>query len=362
MKQIGVGIIGCGAIALANHVPGLKLCPDTRLIALCDSNPAVLAQAHDITGVDNIYTDYNRLLAQSDVNAVIVTTPNYLHAQITLAAIAAGKHVFCEKPIAMNYGEALQMYRAAEAANVRNMTAFTYRFVPAMRYMMHLVEQGAIGQPYHFRANRFQDWGQRALGWRQVENLAGSGELGDMLSHRIDYGLAMLGPISRLVASTRRYFDTRQGQPSDLEDWVAILADFKVGATGVMESSKVATGRGEGGRSQDYCEVNGSEATLIYYLERPLELQIGKSGGSGLETIAVPEEFLKWPGSTRNPFTGDPLVTFRYDQDFEFIDAIRNNRPCHPSFREGVQVQAVMDAALLSAKEQRWVDVATEDR
>lgn len=362
MKQIGVGIIGCGAIALANHVPGLKLCPDTRLVALCDSNPAVLEQAHKVTGVDNIFSDYKELLAQSDVDAVIVTTPNFLHAPITLAAIAAGKHVLCEKPLAMNYNEAMQMYRAAEAAKVRNMTAFTYRFVPAMHYMMHLVKQGNIGQPYHFRANRFQDWGQRGLGWRQVEKLAGSGELGDMLSHRIDYGLVMLGPIKRLVASTRRYFDVREGQPSDLEDWVAILADFEAGATGVMESSKVATGRGEGGRSQDYCEINGSEATLIYFLERPLELQIGKKGAAGLETISVPEEFLKWPGTSRNPFTGDPLVTFRYDQDFEFIDAIHNNRPCQPSFLEGARVQAVMDATLLSAKEQRWVDVPTEEK
>lgn len=361
MSEIGVGIIGCGGIALANHVPGLKLCPDTRLVALCDNNPAILAQASQQTGITTTFARYEDLLGRDDVDAVIITTPNYLHTPLALAAIEAGKHVLCEKPLAMSYADAMAMYRAAQAANLCNMTAFTYRFVPAMRYMTHLVKTGLLGQPYHFRANRFQDWGQRGLGWRQVEKLAGSGELGDMLSHRIDYGLNMLGQITRLVASTRRYIDERGGQPSDLEDWVAILTEFEVGATGVLESSKLATGRSEGGHSQDYCEINGSDGTLVYYLERPLELQIGKPGGTGLETLPVPAEFLKWPGSLREIGAGDPLTTFRFDQDFEFIDAIRNQRPCQPSFLEGARVQGVMDAALLSARESRWLDVPHEE-
>src|SRR4030095_5149760 len=138
----------------------------------------------------------------------------------------------------MSHAEALQMLRAAEAKGVRHMTAFTYRFVPAMRYLAHLIKTGALGTPYHFRSCRLQDWGDRALGWRQVAKLAGSGELGDMLSHRIDYSHLRIGPRQRLVANTRRFYDDRQGQVSDLEDWVAIISDFKNGATGVLESSK----------------------------------------------------------------------------------------------------------------------------
>lgn len=136
-----------------------------------------------------------------------------------------------------------------------------------------------------------------------------------------------------------------------------MLADFENGATGVFESTKTATGRGEGGHSQDYCEVNGSQGSLVYLLERPLELQIGRPGGAGLETLPVPAEFLTWPGSARDPHEGDPLVTFRYDQDFEFVDAILNERQCRPSFLEGARVQAVMEAALKSASEERWVEV-----
>jgi predicted dehydrogenase len=241
------------------------------------------------------------------------------------------------------------------------MTAFTYRFVPAMRYMRHLIQSGYIGQPYHFRVNRLQDWGDRYMAWRQSMAMAGSGELGDMLSHRIDYGHFLIGPIARLVASTKHLIPTRydgagNAYPSDVDDWVAVLAEFESGVTGNLESSKLAAGRGEGGKAQDYCEVNGSEGTLIYYLGQPNTLQIGKRGGQ-LETVAVPEEFLKVPGSPRDPHQGDPVQVFRYDQDFEFIQAIVEGRPCQPSFLDGVLAQGVMDAIQLSDREKRWVDV-----
>lgn len=362
MSTIGIGIIGSGGIALANHIPGFALCPQAKVVALCDSNPQVLERARQTTGISEAYSDYHDLLRRDDVHAVVIATPNYLHKPIVLAAIAAGKHVLCEKPIAMSWAEADEMRRAADARGVRHMTAFTYRFVPAMRYIAHLVKSGYVGQPYHFRAQRFQDWGHRPVGWRQVQKLAGTGELGDMLSHRIDFAHLLVGKMQRLVARMKRYIDVRGGQPSDLDDWVSIIADFENGATGVLESTKLASGRGEGGRSRDYCEVNGSEGTVIYRLENPLEVQIGKQGDAGLRTVPVPEEFLKWPGSARDPRQGDPLVTFRYDQDVEFVNAIANNRPCVPSFADGAEVQAVMDAAVLSDRESRWVAVAEVKR
>lgn len=357
MPTIGVALIGSGGIALANHVPGLALCPEAKLVALCDTNPETLEKAGKATGVVNTYTDYREALKREDVHAVIVATPNFVHAPIVLAAVAAGKHVLCEKPLAMDLAESVKMYKAAEAAGVRHMTAFTYRFVPAMHYMSYLCKSGKLGTPWHFRAQRFQDWSDRNLAWRQVKKLAATGEMGDMLSHRIDYGHFLIGPIARVVSQQRRFIDVRGGQPSDLDDWVGMLADFEVGATGVLESTKLATGRGEGGRSQDYCEVNGTEGSAIYYLNKPHEIQLGHKGGSGLETVPVPREFLTWPGSKRDPTIGDPIATFRYDQDVEFIDAIVDKRPCRPSFLDGVRVQAVMEAALISDRDRKWVDV-----
>lgn len=357
MNRIGIGIIGCGGIVLQNHLPGLALCPEARLTALCDTNPTVLQKAAGQTGVTALCPDYKDLLARDDVNAVIIATPNLFHAPIALAAIAAGKHVFCEKPIAMDYAESLTMLRAAEKAGVRHMTAFTYRFVPAMHYMSHLVKDGFLGRPYHFRSCRLQDWGARGLGWRQQAKLAGTGELGDMLSHRIDYAHLLIGSMARIVADLRRFHDVRDGQPSDLEDWCAVTAEFSNGATGLLESSKVATGRGEGARSQDYCEINGSEGSLLFQLEKPLELQLARRGDSAARAVPVANEFLKWPGSPRDPRVGDPAFTFRYDQDVEFIHAILEERPCVPSFAEGAQAQQVMDAAVKSARAKRWVEI-----
>lgn len=357
MKRVKVGIIGTGGVSLANHLPGFASCEHAEVTALCDRNAAVLEKASVDTGIKSCFTAYEELLEKSGVDAVVVATPNVSHARIALAAIAAGKHVLCEKPLAMNYEESLQMYHAARDAGVRHMTAFTYRFVPAMRWMAHQVQKGVVGKPYHFRASRFQDWGTRKLGWRQDSKLAGTGELGDMLSHRIDYGHYMLGPYSRVVADMQRFIDDRDGEPSDLEDWVGLLGRFVTGPTALLESSKVATGRGEGAMSQDYCEVNGSEGSLLYLLDRPHELQRAVKGDKALKVEPVPKEFLAWPGSKRNPFEGDPLITFRYDQDAEFIDAIVNQRECTPSFLDGVRAQAVMDATVLSTKEHRWVDV-----
>jgi predicted dehydrogenase len=361
MPTLGIAMIGTGIVALANHLPGLALCPDVRVVALCDTDPTTLAKASAQTGITSTYTDHAKLLQRDDVHAVVIATPNFTHKQIALDAVAAGKHVMCEKPLALNTADAVAMARAADAASARHMTAFTYRFVPAMQYTKHLVQSGAIGHPYHFRAQRFQDWGDRPLGWRQVKRLAGTGELGDMLSHRIDYAHYLIGPTRRLVADTMRLIDTRGGQPSDVDDWVALLAEFgdTRPTSGVLESTKLATGRGEGHRGQDVVELNGPAGSIVYSTQSPIQLRVGFKGGRDVRTMDVPRQFLVWPGSPRDPAAGDPLVTFRYDQSFEFVDAIRNARDCRPSFWDGARTQAVMDAAVTSAAERRWVDVPT---
>ncbi len=357
MSTLNFAIVGTGGITLQNHLPGLAMCGDVKVTALCDTNPATLEAARQQTGVQTCSVNYADIVQRDDVHAVIIATPNFTHAPIALAAIAAGKHVLCEKPIAMNYAEACGMVAAAERAGVRHMTAFTYRFVPAMRYLGHLIARGDLGQPYHFRSCRLQDWGTRPLGWRMVKKLAGTGELGDMLSHRINFAQFLTGPMRRLVANVKNLTPLRGGLPNDTEDWVAILADFQNGATGVLESSKLASGRNESWRSLDYVELNGSEGTFEFTTGKWNELLFGKVGGPGIAPLAVPREFWTWPGSPRDPGAGDPLVTFRYDQAFEFVDAIRSQRPCVPSFVEGANVIRVMDAALESAESGKWIDL-----
>ena len=357
MKPLGVAIIGCGGITLQNHLPGLALCPDVKVVALCDVNPASLEAARQQTGISVTSTDYNEIVRREDVNAIIIATPNVTHPPIALAAIAQGKHVMSEKPLGLNHADAKAMADAADKAGVCNMTAFTYRFVPAMRYLKHIIQRGDLGTPYHYRSCRLQDWGSRPLGWRQVKKLAGTGELGDMLSHRIDFAHHLVGPMKRLVANVKTLTPMRGGQPNDTDDWVAILAEFKNEAIGVLESSKLASGRNESRRSLDYVEINGSERSYVFTTGSWNTLQTGKAGGPGLETIEIPKEFWKVPNSPRDPAQGDPLVTFRYDQAWEFIEAIRQQRPCSPDFRDGAAAQKVMDAAVHSAEIKQWVEL-----
>src|SRR5438477_9955717 len=173
MQEVRVGIIGAGKIALANHLPGLALSGRAKVVGVCDPDPRAREAASGETGAKVAVADYRELVARDDIDAVIVATPNFTHPDIVLAAVAAKKHVLCEKPLALNYPDAKKIYQAAERAGVRHMTAFTYRFVPAMRYLKHLVDRGDLGEIRPFRAQRSQDWGTRQLGWRQHKNRAG---------------------------------------------------------------------------------------------------------------------------------------------------------------------------------------------
>ncbi len=362
---VRVALIGTGKVALANHLPGVQLARDARLTALCDPNEDALAEAVRVSGVTRTWTDPLTLLREAEVDAVIIATPNRVHRDVAVAAAESGRHVLCEKPLALSVEQAEDMLAAAEHARVRHMTAFTYRFVPAMQYMRHLVRSGAVGQPWHFRAQRFQDWGRRALGWRQRLSEAGSGEVGDMLSHRLDFAHYLVGPIARVMALTTRVWETRldevgHEQPADTEDWVGCLAEFASGVTGVLESVKTAAGYAGGVTSRDWCEVNGSDGAVVYDLSHPLRVLVARKGGT-YEPVDVPTEFRKIAGSPRDP-DADPWQAFRYDQDYEFVDAIHAGRPCAPSFLDGLRVQEVMAAILQSAREHRAIAIEGHGR
>jgi predicted dehydrogenase len=367
-SKVGVGVIGVGGISSYVHLPGLQLCPDAEIVALCDSNADLLKQKAAQYHVDHIFTDYHDLLQDPAVDAVVVATPTVMHAPIALATIAAGKHVLVEKQLAMNYAEAVQMYQAAQQAGVVHMTAFTYRFVPAMRYLKYLLGKGTIGLPRHLRVARLQEVRDTSLGWRQNRALAGTGEVGDMGAHRIDFCQDLIGPIARVVSLTRTFIPERAGPdgkpiPADVEDFAIFLAEFaegvgvEQGAAANFDLSKVAKGREAGGRSLDEFEVYGTEGTLIYHLHLPHEIMIGKPGGK-LESVPVPAEFLVYPGSPRDPSTGEPTTVFRYDEDFAFIQNILHGKTDIPTFYDGMRTQAVIDAVIQSAQERRWVDVA----
>ena len=163
--------------------------------------------------------------------------------------------------------------------------------------------------------------------------------------------------MKRLVANLMNLTPLRDGAPNDTDDWVAILAEFTNGASGVLESSKLASGRNESWRSLDAVEINGSEASFSFTTGSWNTLQWGKLGGPGMEPLTIPREFFTWPGSPRDPGVGDPLVTFRYDQAVEFVNAVREQRDCSVTFHDGAKAQGVMEAAVRSAEARAWVEL-----
>jgi predicted dehydrogenase len=362
---IQVAIIGAGAVSDYHHVPAIRLDPRARLVGVCDANGELLAQRNADWGVTKVTTDPEILCADPDVDAVIIATPNYTHRAIALAAIRAGKHVMCEKPLGLNAEEVRQMHEAARAADVVNMTAFTYRFAPAMRYMKHLVASGALGEPRHFRSQRFLDWPETSWGWRQYRRTAGAGDLYDMTIHRIDFALDLLGPLAGICGALARFAPrtvTATGEtcdPSDVDDWSSILGRFTCGATGVWEGTTLAKGYHRNGFGHEWAEINGSVGSAVYQLHAPNSLLLGKTG-QDLAPVNVPPEFLKPADSPRDPGQGEPATVFRYDLAWEFVSAIVAGRGAVPSFFDGLKAQRVADAVIVSHAQQRWIDIPPE--
>ena len=243
------------------------------------------------------------------------------------------------------------------------MTAFTYRFAPSMLYLKHLLRRGDLGEPRHFRSQRFLDWPETSWGWRQYQaQAAAAGDLFDMTIHRIDFAIDLLGPIRSVCGSVARFaprtqtVDGKSCPPSDVDDWSALVGEFESGATGVWEGTTLAKGYGRGGFGHEWAEINGSEASAVYQLHEPNKILLGRTG-QDLAPVAVPKEFLKPAGSPRDPAVGEPATVFRYDLMWEFVSAMVEQREAVPSFLDGLNSQTVADAVLRSHEERRWVDI-----
>ncbi len=356
-----LGLVGLGGVCQQVHYPGFVRIPGVEIAGICDPDPDLLARCQEEWKIERGYRDYALFLRQVRPDATVIATPNVYHRELILAALEAGCHVLCEKPLGMNQVETAQVYQAARASGQRHMVAFTYRFVPGMNYLRHLVHNGDLGEIRHARFQRLQDWGEGPIGWRQYKDQAGSGELGDMGIHRLDFAEDLLGPIQAVCSATRQVVPrdrTPDGQacpPQDVEDWVAWIAEFEEGTTGVFEMGKLTRGHGPAG-DHDIAELNGSKASAAYRLHAPHEILYAPRG-EPYSVRPVPEEFLKRPGSPRDPREGNPVQTFRYDQAWEFVCAIRAGRDCNPSFYHGMRAQTIADVILEAAESRRWMDV-----
>ncbi len=366
-SPIRFAIIGAGAVSDYHHVPGIRLDPRARLTVVCDASEELLNRRRGEWEAELFTTDYREACKSDAVDAVIIATPNYTHRDIAVTAAQAGKHVMCEKPLGLDAGEVREMYHACRDAGVIHMTAFTYRFAPSMRYLGHLLQQGALGVPRHFRSQRFLDWPETSWGWRQYKDKAGAGDLFDMTIHRIDFALDLMGPLARLCGAVAQFAprdrtpDGAPCAPSEVDDWSCLIGEFATGAVGVWEGTTLAKGYGRNGFGHEWAEINGSDASAVYRLHEPNTLLFGKTG-QDLAPVAVPAEFLKPASSPRDPAQGEPATVFRYDLVWEFVSAIREGRQAVPSFYDGLQAQVIADAVLESYEKRTWIEIPAEPR
>lgn len=364
-KPVRIAIVGAGAVSDYHHVPAIRLDSRATLTAVCDADPKLLEKRRSDWGVDFVTSDYQTVCESDNVDALIIATPNFTHRDIAVCAAKNGKHIMCEKPLGLNAGEVRQMYHAARDNNVVHMTAFTYRFAPSMKYLRHLLKSGGLGEPRHFRSQRFLDWPETSWGWRQYKDKAGAGDLFDMTIHRIDFAADLMGRIERICGAVARFVprdrtpDGRSCPPSEVDDWSALIGEFAGGGVGVWEGTTLAKGYHRNGFGHEWAEVNGSEASVVYRLHEPNTLLLGKTGDD-LHEVPVPREFLAPAGSPRNPDEGVPSTVFRYDLMWEFVSAIVEERDATPSFYDGLVAQIVADAVLQSHAERRWVEIPTE--
>jgi predicted dehydrogenase len=338
---------------------------EPEMTVICGRSSDAVAEAAAKLGWASTETDWRRVVERDDIGLIDVSTPGDTHAEIAIAALEAGKHVLCEKPLANTLEEAEAMaVAAAQVASQRAMVAFNYRRVPAVELARRLIADGRLGVVRHVRAVYLQDWivdPEFPLVWRLQRELAGSGALGDIGAHIVDLSQHLLGDTIASVSGLTETFVKERPLPDGsgrgevtVDDATLFVARFAGGAVGTFEASRFATGRKNGLR----IEVNGSLGSLAFDLERLNELELYESGdGStdGFRRVLVTESDHPWVGAWWPP--GHVLGwehTFTH-QAHDLLVAIDEGVDCAPTFADGLQVQRVLDAVLRSADEDRWV-------
>jgi predicted dehydrogenase len=276
---IGIGMLGYAFMGKA-HANAYKtlsymawpppLTPE--LVAIAGRNEAAVAEAARRYGFAKHVTDWHDLVSDPGITLFDNSGPNDLHAEPTIAAAEAGKHVICEKPLGRDAAESYETWQRVQAAGVKHMCAFNYRFVPAVRLARQIVESGDVGEIRHFRASYLQDWGATTEEvWRFDKAAAGSGALGDLAAHVVDLAHYLVGEIETVSAIAATFQPGRE-----VDDAVEAAVAFEGGAVGTIEATRFATGRKNALR----WELNGSKGSIAFDLERLNELQVHYEGSS----------------------------------------------------------------------------------
>jgi len=375
-KKLNVGMIGYGfmgrthsnAFRKVNNFFELEYEP--VLQAICARDGAKAKAFAEQWGYASVETDWKKLIARKDIDLIDIASPNNTHAEMAMAAAAAGKMILCEKPLAMNGAQAETMVKAVEKAKVPNMVWYNYRRVPAVTLAKQLIDEGRLGRIFHYRAKFLQDWtiskdlpqGGAGL-WRLDVKVAGSGVTGDLLAHCIDTALWLNGPIDKVTAMTETFIKERKHTLSGkvekvgIDDASAFLARFSNGSMATFESTRYARGH----KALYTFEINGEHASIFWDLHDLHRLQYFDHRDEGIvrgwRSLHITDgdhPYMKhwWV----------PGLQIGYEHTFihqvaDFLQGLQDGKPAGPSFRDGLATDHVTDAVLQSAKSGRWEKV-----
>jgi len=359
---VRVGILGSSWWSDSMYLPALAHHPQGRVVAIAGREAGELARRW---GAAHAFARYEDLLESGEVDAVIVATRNDLHHPLTLAALARGLHVLCEKPLGLTYAAAAEMAAAAVAANAICMTPFTYRYMPINRYVKHLIDEGYLGRPFHLNLRYFTGFGQAGgYNWRFDETISGSGALGDIASHFLYLAWWFFGDITAVCAELGRLIERASldpaGQPyPQADDNAMILLHFANGAQGMLHASTVAREATPFGQIHEF-DLHGDGGTLHARVDwaREQRLYGARAGEGALHDLPPPDEI--WDGARRDTVHNTYRDVFRTQATMarQWVTAIARGEAVRPDFADGAYIQRVMDAAKLSHARRQWVDVA----
>ncbi|HVV02527.1 MAG TPA: Gfo/Idh/MocA family oxidoreductase [Verrucomicrobiae bacterium] len=388
-KTLRVGMIGYGFMGKA-HSNAWRQAPHffplkakVEMHTICGRDRAKVDSARAQYGWQLAATDWREVVESPLIDIVDICTSNVSHAEIALAAAHAGKHVICEKPLAMNVQQSEKMVEAVRKSKVKNMVLFNYRRAPAVSFAKQMIDSGQLGEIRHFRGVYLQDWlsdPKFPITWRLRKETAGSGAHGDLNAHLIDMARFLVGDIAETVGIQETFIKERpkEAQAVGLEasagkgmekvtvdDASVFLARFAsgknvaAGAYGTFEATRLAPGH----KNYNKWEINGSEGTLGFCFERMNELEYcdrrDAADKPGFKTIMVTQ--------SSHPYFGawwPPGHVIGYEHTFvhsivDFVNAVATGADVRPDFLDGAKCVAVLEAAIASRKEKCWVKVPT---
>ena len=385
-KTLRVGMIGYRFMGKA-HSNAWRQAPhffnlpaSVEMHTICGRDAAGVETARAQLGWQHASTDWKAVVNSPDIDIVDINTPNDSHAEIAIAAAKAGKHILCEKPLALTVAQCKEMIQAVKKAKVVNMVCHNYRRIPAIAQAKKMIDEGALGELFHYRARYAQDWivdPDFPLVWRLQKGISGSGTHGDINAHIIDLGRYLVGEFKEVCGLMHTFIKERplmdQSGKGDglgakgskkmgkvtVDDAAMFIGRFHNGALANLEATRFALGR----KNHVQIEINGSKGSLQFDLEDMNRLKYFDNSNAqdrqGFRDILVTQ------GGGTHPFVGNwwpPGHILGYEHTFvhtiaDFVQAVMDGKSVHPTFEDGLKNERVLEAVEESAKSRQWVKV-----